>query len=345
MPRLSTRDRERAVGRLQAGQRPARVAAAMGVAISTICRLWVRYNTHGHVLDTPRSGRPRVTTPRQDRVIHRHHTRAPFTPAAETGRNTLGRHGAPVSGQTVRRRLRERGLYCRRPARQPVRTARHTRQRLQWARQRQHWTWRQWSDVLFTDESRYCIGHADGRIRVWRRRNQRFANNNVQQVNAWGGPSIMVWGGMRLNLLVGPVVFRNIGAGRGNGVTAARYIQQVLGPAVVPHIRRHPNLTLQQDNARPHTARLTTGYLQQQGIRLMEWPSMSPDLNPIEHLWDHIQREIDATLPRPTTAQELEQAFVQAWGNVNVQLVNRLIRSMPARCRAVIAANGGHTHY
>jgi len=145
------------------------------------------------------------------------------------------------------------------------------------------------------------------------------------------------------------VVFRNIGAGRGNGVTAARYIQQVLEPAVVPHIRRHPNLTLQQDNARPHTARLTTGNLQQQGIRLMGWPSMSPDLNPIEHLWDHIQREIDATLPRPTTAQELEQAFVQAWGNVNVRLVNRLIRSMPARCRSVIDANGDtliiETHY
>ena len=51
------------------------------------------------------------------------------------------------------------------------------------------------------------------------------------------------------------MVFRNIEAGRGNGVTAARYIQQVLEPAVVPHIRRHPNLTLQQDNARPHTAR------------------------------------------------------------------------------------------
>ena len=93
----------------------------------------------------------------QDRVIHRHHTREPFTPAAETGRNTLGRHGAPVSGQTVRRRLRERGLYCRRPATQPVLTARHRQQRLQWARQRQHWTWRQWRDVLFIDENRYCI--------------------------------------------------------------------------------------------------------------------------------------------------------------------------------------------
>ena len=234
---------------------------------------------------------------------------------------------------------------CRRPARRPVLTARHRQQRLQWARQHQHWTWRQWRNIFFTDESRYCISHADGRVRVWRRHNHRFVDNNVLQVNAWGGPSIMIWGGIGLNQLVGPVVFQNIGPGRGNGVTARRYIDQVLWPTVLPHFRRHRNLILQQDNARPHTARVTTDYLQRSGIQLLQWPSLSPDLNPIEHLWDHVQRQLNVTQPRPTTARELEQAVRRIWGNINMATINRLICSMPARCQAVINANGGHTPY
>jgi hypothetical protein len=119
----------------------------------------------------------------------------------------------------------------------------------------------QWRNILFTDESRFCVSHCDGRVRVWRRRNERYADQNVLEVNAWGGPSIMIWGGISINQLVGPVVFQNIGPGRGNGVTAQRYVDQVLRPTVLPHFQQHVNMTLQQDNARPHTARVSMDFL------------------------------------------------------------------------------------
>nr|KAG5695044.1 hypothetical protein BaRGS_032537 [Batillaria attramentaria] len=89
-----------------------------------------------------------------------------------------------------------------------------------------------------------------------------------------------------------------------------------------------------------NTMPVATDFLQQQGIRALQWPSLSPDLNPIEHFLDHLQRE-----PRPTTARQLEQALRQVWNNVNMATVNRLIHSMPARCQAVINACGGHTGY
>ena len=82
--------------------------------------------------------------------------------------------------------------------------------------------------------------------------------------NAWGGPSIMVWGGIGLNVKLGPVTFQNLGPGRGNGVTAARYIDQVLRPHVVPHFARHQNKTFQQDNARA-----TRYFLQQNNVNVM----------------------------------------------------------------------------
>ena len=155
----------------------------------------------------------------------------------------------------------------------------------------------------------------------------------------------MIWGGISFNQLVGPVVFRNLGPGRGNGVTAQRYIDQVLRPIIQPHFQQHANMTLQQDNAHPHTARVTRDYLQRQGIAVMQWPSLSPDLNPIEHLWDHIQRELNGVHPRPTTARELEQAVLGIWANIPIGYINTLVRSMAARCQAVILANGGHTPY
>ena len=155
----------------------------------------------------------------------------------------------------------------------------------------------------------------------------------------------MICGAIGLNHAVGPVVFQNIGPGRGNGVTAQRYINQVLLPSVVPFFQQHRHFTLQLDNDRPHTARLTANFLQQHNIRVMPWPLLSPDLNPIEHFWDALQRQINRIQPRPTAAAELEQVIRQAWPYIGMAAISRLIYSMPTRCQAVIDACRGHTRF
>jgi hypothetical protein len=68
----------------------------------------------------------------------------------------------------------------------------------------------------------------------------------MMERNAWGGSSIMVWGGIGLNVKLDPVIFQNLGPWRGNGVAAARYIDQVLRPHFVPHFARHQNKTFQR---------------------------------------------------------------------------------------------------
>ena len=78
----------------------------------------------------------------------------------------------------------------------------------------------------------------------------------------------MTWGAIGLNQRLGPIIFQNIGPGCGNGVKAQRYINQVLAPEIMPYFQQHTNVTLQQDNARTHTARITTAFLQQH-IRMM----------------------------------------------------------------------------
>nr|KAG5698574.1 hypothetical protein BaRGS_027085 [Batillaria attramentaria] len=117
-------------------------------------------------------------------------------------------------------------------------TGEHKMARLQWAQGHLNWNNVRWQNVLFSDESRFCIDHADGRVRVWRRRGDRYADNCVVENNAWGGPSLMLWGAIGHNQVLGPVIFQGLGPGRGKGITAQRYMDQVLHPHVLTYLLR-----------------------------------------------------------------------------------------------------------
>ena len=80
-------------------------------------------------------------------------------------------------------------------------------------------------------------------------------------------------------------------------LTGDQYIRDVLGPAVIPHFDDHPLATrpvFMDDNARPHRARAVTAFLQQEAVATLPWPAMSPDLNPLEHVWDLLGRRIQS---------------------------------------------------
>jgi transposase len=86
-------------------------------------------------------------------------------------------------------------------------------------------------------------------------------------------------------------------------------------------------------------------YLEQNNINVLPWPSKSPDLNPIEHLWDQLDKSLRQRRPPPQTLDQLRQMLQQEWQTIPRNNVRNLIESMPRRCRAVLAARGGHTGY
>lgn len=337
MPRLSPEERERALGMLQVGASSRNIARRFGCHHSTILRLANRYQQTGTSRDRQRPGQARVTTPRQDRDIVRRHIRDRTLPAARTANNVQGRRGL-ISASTVRRRLRAAGLRCRRPYVGPILTDRHRRERRQWAEQHRVWLLRRWHGVVFSDESRFHLRNADGRLRVWRRRGERYHQDCVVQTDRWGGGSIMVWGGISYHHRTALIVCR----GR---VNAVYYRDNILQNNVVPFFHQHQDLhTFQQDNARAHTARVSIQYLANNNIPLLHWPALSPDLSPIEHLWDYIGQRL-AVRPQINNLGELDNALQQEWNAVPQDFIQRLIRSMRRRCTACVAANGGHTRY
>jgi hypothetical protein len=91
---------------------------------------------------------------------------------------------------------------------------------------------------------------------------------------------------------------------------------------------------------------VTLNFLQDQEIQMMEWPAMSPHLNPIEHVWDILERRIRKRPAALLTLQELAEALIEeAWQNLPQDALRSVVRSMPRRCQAVFNVRGEHTRY
>ncbi|GFX89854.1 transposable element Tcb2 transposase [Trichonephila clavipes] len=159
------------------------------------------------------------------------------------------------------------------------------------AAEHRDWEQHDWSQVLFTDKSRFSLECDYRRVLVWRDRGTR---NN---------------------------------------------------PAFVRERSQYRRAGWMDDNARPHRARLVENMLEAETIQRMEWPACSPDLNPIEHVWDMLGLRI-AARPRPlATVRDLEIALLEEWNSIPQSLIDNLTASMANRCAAVLAVRGDHTPY
>jgi transposase len=104
-------------------------------------------------------------------------------------------------------------------------------------------------------------------------------------------------------------------------------------------------MTLQHDNATSHTARSVREFLQDRNVSVLPWPAKSLDLNPIENVWDLLDRRVRAKAIHPRTVWEFTGALVEEWGNISQQELANLVQSMRRRCTAVPNTAGGHTRY
>jgi hypothetical protein len=174
---------------------------------------------------------------------------------------------------------------------------------------------------------------------MYRSRGERFADQCIYESDRFGGGSVMVWAGIchdghtQLKIVQGTLI-------------AIKYRDDILDPIVLPFLQqRNFDHVFQHDNARCHVPRVFQEFLNQNRIRVLSWPALSPDLSPIEHLCDELGRRVRHCQNPQETLQELRDALVHEWNNIPQAFIQRLTGSMRRRCEAVVAARGGHTRY
>ena len=337
---LSATDAARAVALVQDGRSQYYAARVIGATRSSVQRAVQRFQETGGFVRRRGSGRKRCTNARDNRFLTLSVLRDRTTTAVQARSRLEEVRQVAVNEITVRRRLKEYGLRSRRPATGPDLTRAHRVTRLQFARDHQNWGNEEWKNILFSDESRYCLKSPDGRQRIYRRTGERFDEGNFATRLSYGGGSVMVWGGVSMEARTELILLE------GGAMNADRYIREILESHVIPFAPFiGENFMLMHDNARPHVARVVSNYLDGVEISRINWPPRSSDLNPIEHVWDAIGRRLRARIPAPDNLNQLSEVLREEWEMIDQDYIRHLIEGMPRRIAAVIRARGGNTRY
>ncbi|GFU67296.1 transposable element Tcb1 transposase [Trichonephila clavipes] len=248
-------------------------------------------------------GRVRSTTPVEDRYIVLSAKRNRRTTAQQVANQFLAASGKQISRKTVARRLRGGGLYARRPVVSVPLTRQHRTARLQWCREHHNWTEQDWACVLFSDESRFILSSDCRRQLIWRESGTAYRPENFQEKDRYPTCSIMVWAGIMINGRTCLLVVAN------GTMTGQRYMDEVL----LPH-----------------------DCLDSEGIQRLIWPACSPDLNPIENVWDALGRQVAGQNYPPTNKNTLIRALTEEWDKLPQQLLDNVVQSMVRRVECCI---------
>uniref|UniRef100_A0A3B3RJQ1 Transposase Tc1-like domain-containing protein n=1 Tax=Paramormyrops kingsleyae TaxID=1676925 RepID=A0A3B3RJQ1_9TELE len=341
---LSNFERGMVVGARRAGLSISQSAQLLGFSRTTISRVYKEWCAKGKTSSMRQScGRKCLVDARGQRRMGRliqADRRATLTEI--TTRYNRGMQQS-ICEATTRTTLRRMGYNSRRPHRVPLISTTNRKKRLQFARAHQNWTVEDWKNVAWSDESRFLLRHSKSRVRIWRTQNENMDPSClVTTVQAAGGGGVMVWGMFSWHTL-GPLV------PIGHRLNATAYLS-----IVSDHV--HPFMTtmypssdgyFQQDNAPCHKARIISNWFLEHDneFTVLKWPPQSPDLNPIEHLWDVVERELRALDVHPTNLHQLQDAILSIWANISKECFQHLVESMPRRIKAVLKAKWGQTPY
>ena len=261
--------------------------------------------------------------------------------------------GLSISERTVRRILRSEG-YGRYVARaKPYLSPAQKLKRLEFALKYRYWR-EEWKRVIFSDEA--AMQNGDTSFHVTRKAGEEYLDECLQpKFKKLEGT--MVWAAITYGGKTELINFdrRTMGNSKGN-MDSQAYIDHILPvfydfwkSMELPEEDRDQDwqpVFCQQDNARPHTSKLTSAWIKQANMPFIDWPSNSPDLNPIEHVWSILKTAVRKRLRREGWNVANLIAFAeQEWAKIPQHDIDWIIESMPDRMEGVIEAQGGHTRW
>lgn len=305
---------------------------------STIQSIIDRYGLRKTLKNNARSGRPRKFNDHTGRVIIRMVKQNPKISAIKIVEHLKNNLNTDISVSTVRSFLRNQGYHGRVARRKYFVSEANRKKRLLFANNNVTTPMEYWNRVIFTDESKFNIFGSDGHCTVWRKKNTELNPENLRPTVKHGGGSVTVWGCMSAA-----------------GVGTLQFIDGIMNHRVYIDILKcnllfsaekmgiKDNFVFMQDNDPKHTAYNTRMWILNNTPAYLKTPPQSPDINPIEHLWDYLDRQIRKH--EISSKEDLKNALIEEWNKIPPHVTSNLVNSMPKRIAAIINSKGYPTKY
>jgi transposase len=311
--------------------------------VAGICKKYANTNWREQTyLDSSRSGRPSKLTPSEKRNITRLITTRKLQTAVDVQAHLEANEDIKISAQTVRNVLKKTPLIARIKVKKPYLSAKHRRQRMEFANKYKDWTVEDWRKVIWSDESKFEIFGSRRRQYYWKRPGEQLQDAHIQQTVKHNGGNIMVWGCMTSQGIGG---FCQISGSLDGELYRKILDDDFMVDTLLWHNLTTNDIIFQQDNDPKHTAKLTKQWFVDNKVTTLDWPAQSPDLNPIEHLWDEIDRRLRRLPDNVTGKLDLWEKIQSIWNDISIEDCLKLIDTMPQRIQAILKAKGGHTKW
>lgn len=318
----------------------AAIARSLEIPVTSVKGIIARFKRKGHCANAPRSGRPRVTDPRTDRLIVREVERNRFIGAASLAAQLKVKIGIDVHPQTVRNRIIDAGMNGRSARKTPYLTKQHKAKRLVYAKKllRKFAEPEDWQRILYTDEASVQLHGSTGKVSVWRRPHEAFEEKCTVPTFKSGRQSLMVWSSVSASG-VGTMHFCEASV-------TGEYYRHILReeiPITRELLGLPARVSFVHDGAPAHRAKDTAAVVRELGLDDLGHPPQSPDLNPIENLWAIMKQELNKD--PACSLDDLKEKLADIWYNLDVAVVRKTVMSMAGRLDSVVQQKGGHTKY
>ena len=241
--------------------------------------------------------------------------------------------GMTLNGNTIRNRAHEVGLFGRVARKKPLVNKVNRGKRLKFARDMLKKPIEFWETVILSDESKFNLFGSDGKVMVWRTLKEEYDPHCIVPTVKHGGDSVTVWS-----------CFTRSGIGKMRILDRNMdrlYYRDILEKYLLPSVKKFnlgPDFFFMHDNDPKHTSALIKAWLKEQKIPTLSWPSSSPDLNPIEHLWDELERRVKKHQLK--NIQQLQVLLKDEWNQIEPTVFQKLVDSVPSRLQECIKVKG-----
>lgn len=332
---LSDFDKGQIVMAKRLGESSSRISALVGCSRSTVIAIYQKWCKEGEAASRRQGhGRPRLIDTLGERRLARLVESDRTATVAQIAEKVNAISDKKVSSHTVHRSLLRMGLRRKKVSASMLANV-HRQKRLLWALEHEDWTMEQWKGVAWSREARFIFHEVDGKVSVRRLPGEGGQPDGCQT----SGYTVTLWGMFCWETL-GPVVHVD------DTLTQNSYIN-VLADHVHPFMNSvFPDGSgyFQQDSTTCCTSDSVQEWFEEHDDEFKEltWPPDSPDLNPMEQLWDVLDKQIRSMNASPLTSlEELKNLLQASWSQIPQDTFRGLVESMPLRVKEVLQSRGG----